>query len=255
MNQLLDRVRRQLVLQRQPLVRRAASLTLVVGGAAVLVGAGQDDRHHVAARATAWQSAVADTDKPIETNPRARALSRDASRTERRDAEDVRLSRAAQRARLTRESALRRDARRASDHARALERRAAWTMPLTSFRTTSTFGLSSSLWSSTHTGLDLAAPEGTAIRSIAAGTVQEAGSAGAYGNRTIVRTDDGLDVWYCHQSRIDVDAGDRVTAGQRIGAVGSTGNVTGPHLHLEIRPGGGDPVDPAATLARRGLQF
>ena len=78
--------------------------------------------------------------------------------------------------------------------------------------------------------------------------VVSAASDGAYGTKTVVRLEDGTEVWYCHQDTQDVAAGDRVSRGQVIGSVGATGNVTGPHLHLEIRPGGGDPVDPALAL-------
>lgn len=52
---------------------------------------------------------------------------------------------------------------------------------------------------------------------------------------------------------IYASVGDQVSAGDVVGSVGSTGNVTGPHLHLEVRPGGGDPVDPYAALIAEGL--
>jgi murein DD-endopeptidase MepM/ murein hydrolase activator NlpD len=64
---------------------------------------------------------------------------------------------------------------------------------------------------------------------------------------------DATEVWYCHLEELAVRVGDDVEAGEAIGAVGSTGNVTGPHLHLEVRPGGGEPRDPEAVLARHGL--
>jgi murein DD-endopeptidase MepM/ murein hydrolase activator NlpD len=128
-----------------------------------------------------------------------------------------------------------------------------WALPVDAYRLTGRFGATSSLWSTVHTGLDFAAPTGQPIRSITKGTVTEAGSAGAYGYRTIVRAEDGTEFWYCHQNEISVSAGDKVGAGQVIGTVGSTGNVTGPHLHLEIRPEGKDPVDPETALREQGL--
>lgn len=128
-----------------------------------------------------------------------------------------------------------------------------WIIPVTGYRLTARFGQSSSLWASTHTGLDFAGPSGSTIVSVAAGTVKSAGYEGAYGNRTVVELEDGTEIWYCHQSRVSVSPGDVVTAGQTIGYTGSTGNVTGPHLHLEIHPGGGGPVDPEPVLRDHGV--
>ena len=123
-----------------------------------------------------------------------------------------------------------------------------WVAPVAGYHLTGRFGQRSSLWSTVHTGLDFAGPSGTTIVSLAGGTVKSAGYEGAYGNRTVITLLDGTDVWYCHQSRISVSPGDSVDPGQVIGYTGSTGNVTGPHLHLEIHPGGGGPVDPYAAL-------
>ncbi|MDO9377982.1 MAG: M23 family metallopeptidase [Nocardioidaceae bacterium] len=129
-----------------------------------------------------------------------------------------------------------------------------WVLPVAGYRLTARFGQSSSLWATVHTGLDFAAPSGTTIVSVARGTVKEVSYAGAYGNRTVVTLEDGTEVWYCHQSATRVSAGDPVDPGQPIGNVGSTGNVTGPHLHLEVRPGGGSPVDPEVALAEHGVR-
>ena len=130
----------------------------------------------------------------------------------------------------------------------------AWALPLPpGYRLSAGFGECSSLWAHCHTGLDFAAPSGTPIRAVAAGVVTEAGWAGAYGYRTVQTLGDGTEVWYCHQEAYAVQVGDEVVAGQEIGRVGSTGNSTGPHLHLEVRPGAGDPVDPAAALAAHGV--
>lgn len=137
--------------------------------------------------------------------------------------------------------------------ARVLEN--AWQLPLApgSYRLTAGFGQCSSLWSHCHTGLDFAAPQGTPVRAVADGVVVATGWAGAYGNRTVLRLEDGTDLWFCHQVAFAVRPGQRVVGGQTIGFVGSTGNSTGPHLHLEVRPGGGDPVDPQRALSVRGV--
>ena len=126
-------------------------------------------------------------------------------------------------------------------------------LPVQGYRLTAHFGSGGSMWSADHTGLDFAAPEGAALRAIGEGVVTEVGYDGAYGSKTVVRLEDGTELWYCHQSSQTVSVGDRVSAGEVIGAVGSTGNTTGSHLHLEVRPGGGDPIDPEAALAGWGL--
>ncbi|KPI15945.1 Peptidase M23 [Actinobacteria bacterium OK074] len=129
-----------------------------------------------------------------------------------------------------------------------------YTLPTSSYTLTSRFGDSGSLWSSGyHTGLDFAAPTGTLIKAIHSGTITEAGWAGSYGYRTILTLDDGTELWFCHQSSISVSVGQKVSTGDVIGRVGATGNVTGPHLHLEVHPGGGDAIDPYAWLTSKGL--
>nr|WP_202455512.1 M23 family metallopeptidase [Streptomyces sp. SID8367] len=128
-------------------------------------------------------------------------------------------------------------------------------LPVASYTITGTFGQPGAMWSSGyHTGLDFAASTGTPIYAIHSGTVTEAGWAGAYGYRTIITLDDGTELWFCHQSSINVSAGQKVSTGDVIGRVGATGNVTGPHLHLEVHPGGdATGIDPAAWLRDRGL--
>ncbi|MCW2839934.1 MAG: peptidase [Aeromicrobium sp.] len=129
-----------------------------------------------------------------------------------------------------------------------------WVLPVAGYRLTARFGQQSSLWSSgMHTGLDFAGPSGTKIVAVAAGAVTSAGYSGSYGNRTIITLADGTEIWYCHQSQIVVQVGDDVLPGQLTGYTGATGNVTGPHLHLEIRPPGSGPIDPEAALRAHGV--
>ena len=128
-----------------------------------------------------------------------------------------------------------------------------WQLPVAGYHLTARFGMSSGLWAHGHTGLDFAAPQGTPIRAVAPGVVTAVGYDGAYGDKTEIRLDEGTVLWFCHQSGTEVRVGQRVSPGQLIGYVGSTGNVTGPHLHLEVHPHGGGPVDPEAWLPEHGL--
>lgn len=133
-----------------------------------------------------------------------------------------------------------------------LDEKPTWVLPVNGYDLTGRFGAVSGLWSTTHTGLDFAAPSGTPIRSLADGVVTETGYDGAYGYKTVVSLPDGGEVWYCHQDQSSVSTGQRLSAGEVLGYVGTSGNVTGAHLHLEIRHGD-DPTDPEAYLAAQGI--
>ena len=100
--------------------------------------------------------------------------------------------------------------------------------------------------------MDLACPSGTQIHAIAGGTVVSTEYDSAYGNLTVVQLHDGVQVWYAHQTEQRVAVGDVVGPGEVIGTVGATGNVTGDHLHLEVRVDGAD-VDPQPYLQERGV--
>jgi hypothetical protein len=104
-----------------------------------------------------------------------------------------------------------------------------------------------------HSGLDIAAPTGTAVRAAASGRVTIRGWVSGYGNYICVAHRITTSC-YAHLSSYKTTLGARVRQGQVIGAVGSTGNSTGPHLHFEIRRGTatwGTPVNPLPLLPRR----
>lgn len=103
-------------------------------------------------------------------------------------------------------------------------------------------------WGRMHRGVDLGASTGTPIRAIKAGTVIFAGWQGGYGQMTLIDHGDGVVSAYAHQSRFAVGQGSRVSQGQVIGYVGTTGNTTGAHLHLETRVGG-SAVNPRQYLS------
>ncbi|CAK7286788.1 M23 family metallopeptidase [Streptomyces sp. RM1] len=108
-----------------------------------------------------------------------------------------------------------------------------------------------------HTGVDFLVPTGTAVHAAAAGRVVTAGWGGSYGYQVVIRHADGHYTQYGHLSAIAVRVGQHVTAGQRVGRSGATGNVTGPHLHFEVRtgPGFGTDVDPLAYLRAHGVRI
>jgi murein DD-endopeptidase MepM/ murein hydrolase activator NlpD len=89
-----------------------------------------------------------------------------------------------------------------------------------------------------HLGVDYAAPTGTPVRTVGDGIVEFAGQQNGYGNVVQIKHNNARSTLYAHLSRIDVKMGQRIEQGQRIGAVGSTGWSTGPHLHFEFRVNG-----------------
>jgi murein DD-endopeptidase MepM/ murein hydrolase activator NlpD len=102
-----------------------------------------------------------------------------------------------------------------------------------------------------HNGIDFAAPTGTAVRSVGDGTVEFAGTQNGYGNIVIIKHRNNQETAYAHLSRIDVKVGQGISQGQTVGAVGSTGWATGPHLHFEFRVNG-EYHDPSTIAQQEG---
>jgi murein DD-endopeptidase MepM/ murein hydrolase activator NlpD len=126
----------------------------------------------------------------------------------------------------------------------------AWTWPLAdgSYQIGTPFGQAGPMWSTGfHTGQDFVAPVGTPVHAVTTGVVSVEHPAWA-GNLVRIDHGNGLETLYAHLSRVDVTDGQQVAPGQQIGAVGTEGNSTGPHLHFEVHLGG-DPVNPMPFLA------
>ena len=107
-------------------------------------------------------------------------------------------------------------------------------------------------WGRLHAGVDLAAGAGSPVRAVTRGVVQSARRESGYGLCVRVRHPDGTVSVYAHMSKLLVRAGEKVSAGERVGLEGNTGRSTGPHLHFEIRING-TPVNPSAWLRKRGV--
>ena len=236
-----------------PLLLGVATLAIAVGGA-VTLGGGPDLAAAPAAvqagpaSAMSGASAVASVDAT-----RARTLSRDSSRATLHQASESELVEAAEAQARERSTALGDLAQQAEKQARNLAT-SSWVSPLEPIVLTARFG-DYGLWASYHTGLDFNGETGDSIHNIAAGTVTFVGYDGSYGNKTVVTLEDGTEIWYCHQTEQYVSEGDQVTPDEIIGTVGATGNVTGSHLHIEVRPGGGDPVDPYPAFEVNGVDL
>ncbi len=123
-----------------------------------------------------------------------------------------------------------------------------FTVPMTSYVVTSRYGWRRSGY---HTGVDYAAPIGTPIYAIEDGVVTCAQWSGSYGYLVKVQHTGGFETYYAHMSRFACSAGDEVKKGDLIGYVGSTGNSTGPHCHLEIRYDGAT-IDPQTLTGENG---
>ncbi|GAA2163441.1 murein DD-endopeptidase MepM/ murein hydrolase activator NlpD [Humibacillus xanthopallidus] len=128
-----------------------------------------------------------------------------------------------------------------------------WVMPVSGYTLTSGFGFR---WGKMHPAQDLACPVGTPVHALSSGTVIFAGwSNEGYGYMVKIQYWDGTVSWMAHNSRLLVSLGDKVVPGQTVSYSGSTGNSTGPHVHLEIHPGDGSAVAPRTWLAKRGVQL
>lgn len=104
---------------------------------------------------------------------------------------------------------------------------------------TSRYGSNDSVRDHSHSGLDIAAPYGTPIKACASGTVTFSGNAGdGFGNYVVIAHGNGVQTVYAHCSQLLVSSGQQVSQGEVIAKVGSTGNSTGNHLHLEVRKNG-----------------
>lgn len=248
--------------KRSPLLRVLPSAPLVLGITALAVSAGGavsaadpglvgQVTQHSSPVAAAGSIGAAAGNGILAT--RDALVSRDSRRDALADAADQELVEQAEAQAEQRNEALTQFAAAAEKQAAKIKENQ-WVLPLSSYRLTAGFGQSSYLWSSVHTGLDFSAPIGSPIHAVANGVVTSTGYDGSYGNKTVITLDDGTDLWFCHQTSFLVNVGDTVRGGEIIGTVGSTGNSTGPHLHLEVRPGGGDPVDPYSALIEHGVQ-
>jgi murein DD-endopeptidase MepM/ murein hydrolase activator NlpD len=234
--------------------RRFPSLRIVVGAAALAISAGgvvaTTDLHTVTeasgrptgATALSGTSATGSVGTSTSVPARGAPLSRDSGRSEADQA-------AAQRAQALDKIDAQADGQDKYLHSNE------WTLPISAggYHLTGRFGDVSGLWATVHTGLDFACPEGTSIHAVSRGVITFAGWDGPYGNKTVETLPDGTEIWYAHQSDIQVSVGESIDEGQVIGLVGATGNVTGPHVHIEVRPGGGDPVDPDPAFRAHGV--
>ncbi|MFC9909005.1 M23 family metallopeptidase [Streptomyces sp. NPDC127197] len=143
--------------------------------------------------------------------------------------------------------------RAAAEAARKERLRPKYALPVAQHGLSAYYGQAGINWMSVHTGIDFPVSYGSTVMAATDGTVRTEYNS-AYGNMMIVTAMDGTETWYCHLSSYQVASGTTVKAGDPIALSGNSGNSTGPHLHFEVRPGGGSAVDPLAWLRSHGLE-
>ncbi|MFF1352204.1 M23 family metallopeptidase [Streptomyces sp. NPDC058322] len=141
--------------------------------------------------------------------------------------------------------------KRLEEAARKEALRPKFVLPVKQHGLSAYFGQAGVNWMSVHTGIDFPVFEGTPVMAATDGTVRTQLNS-AYGNMAIVTMADGTETWYCHLSSTKIRSGP-VKAGDVIAYSGDTGNSTGPHLHFEVRPGGGAAVNPLPWLRSHGV--
>ncbi|MCJ0870160.1 M23 family metallopeptidase [Streptomyces sp. AP-93] len=141
--------------------------------------------------------------------------------------------------------------RKAEEAAAREAARPKFALPVARHGLSAGYGQAGVNWMSVHTGIDFPVSYGSSVMAATDGTVRSQWNS-AYGNMVILTAPDGTETWYCHLSSAKIRSG-KVKAGDVIAYSGNSGNSTGPHLHFEVRPGGGSPVDPQAWLRAKGL--
>ncbi|MFI6145325.1 M23 family metallopeptidase [Streptomyces sp. NPDC051109] len=141
--------------------------------------------------------------------------------------------------------------KKAEEEAAKEAARPKFAIPVQQHGLSASFGQAGGMWMSVHTGIDFPVSYGTPVMSATDGTVRTQWNS-AYGNMAIVTSPDGTETWYCHLSSTKIRSG-KVKAGDVIAYSGNSGNSTGPHLHFEVRPGGGAAIDPLPWLRSHGL--
>ncbi|WP_030025103.1 M23 family metallopeptidase [Streptomyces monomycini] len=141
--------------------------------------------------------------------------------------------------------------RKIQEAARKEAMRPKFALPVAQHGLSALYGQAGLNWMSVHTGIDFPVDYGTPVMAATDGTVRTQFNV-AYGNMAIVTAADGTETWYCHLSTTKIRSG-KVKAGDQIAYSGDSGNSTGPHLHFEVRPGGGSAVDPLPWLRSHGL--
>ncbi|WP_406453857.1 M23 family metallopeptidase [Streptomyces sp. NBC_00876] len=141
--------------------------------------------------------------------------------------------------------------KREAEAARKEALRPKYVMPVAQHGLSAYFGQAGVNWMSVHTGIDFPVQLGTPVMAATDGTVRTQFNT-AYGNMAIVTMADGTETWYCHLSSTRIRSGS-VKAGDVIAYSGDSGNSTGPHMHFEVRPGGGAAIDPLPWLRSHGV--
>ncbi|MFF3029839.1 M23 family metallopeptidase [Streptomyces rubiginosohelvolus] len=141
--------------------------------------------------------------------------------------------------------------KREEEAARREALRPKFVLPVKQHGLSAYYGQAGVNWMSVHSGIDFPVSYGTPVMAATDGTVRTQLNS-AYGVMAIVTAADGTETWYCHLSSTKIRSGP-VKAGDVIAYSGNSGNSTGPHLHFEVRPGGGAAIDPLVWLRSKGL--
>ncbi|MEU5167286.1 M23 family metallopeptidase [Streptomyces mutomycini] len=141
--------------------------------------------------------------------------------------------------------------KREEEAARREAARPKFVLPVAQHGLSAMYGQAGVNWMSVHTGIDFPVAYGTQVMAATDGTVRTQWNS-AYGNMAIVTAADGTETWYCHLSTTKIRSGP-VKAGDVIAYSGNSGNSTGPHLHFEVRPGGGSAIDPMPWFSSHGI--